>query len=533
MESSKLTLITQGAFTGVPIESLLGKWLKSGCFMHTPNHPKLHVLADVCRAVMAREKIGVLPDVELYLKDNLAVSACWPVYPEVAAKLGIQGHYHFKKPGEPVSMLGLEEFLQKSFAALSNYQKDDLTCSRLESDRYTSLADFLHGGMNGHARAGAAAPNGTSETLQPRSAQSKGTSPYEALPDYQFWRRAVERPLREEVDPVLRRRFQLRQEDKIATAGSCFAQHISRTLKANGCNYYVTETGASLSPEQSARRNFGVFSARYGNVYTARQLVQLFDRAYGRFIPDEPPWRREDGRYADPFRPQIEPDGFATPEHFESFRPSHLACVRCLFRTLDVLVFTLGLTESWISRSDGAVFPLAPGVVAGTMDPERHEFVNFETDQVIEDMQGFIDRLRGVNPKARMILTVSPVPLIATYENRHVLVSNTYSKSALRAAADALVRRNAMCDYFPSYEIITGNYTRGEYYEEDLRSVKQVGVDHVMRLFMRHYFSDESVPEDRSKLDQELAREAAIVGDIVCDEEALDQKRPVPAGAPI
>ena len=34
------------------------------------------------------------------------------------------------------------------------------------------------------------------------------------------------------------------------------------------------------------------------------------------------------------------------------------------FRDLDVFVFTLGLTEAWVAKADGAVFPLAPGVVS-------------------------------------------------------------------------------------------------------------------------------------------------------------------------
>ena len=50
--------------------------------------------------------------------------------------------------------------------------------------------------------------------------------------------------------------------------------------------------------------------------------------------------------------------------------------VREMFERLDVFVFTLGLTEAWRSRIDGAVYPLAPDVVAGKMGQAAHEFVN-------------------------------------------------------------------------------------------------------------------------------------------------------------
>ncbi|MGK3891080.1 hypothetical protein, partial [Enterococcus faecium] len=84
----------------------------------------------------------------------------------------------------------------------------------------------------------------------------------------------------------------------------------------------------------------------------------------GREVPAEPAWQRPDGRWADPFRPSIEPEGFATIEDLEADRRAHLAAVREMFAGLDVFVFTLGLTEAWVSRVDGAVFPIAPGVIA-------------------------------------------------------------------------------------------------------------------------------------------------------------------------
>jgi len=75
----------------------------------------------------------------------------------------------------------------------------------------------------------------------------------------------------------------------------------------------VSEPGPSwLSPATRASLGYGTFSARYGNIYTARQLLQLVERAYGRFTPDEPVWRRDDGGYGDPFRPRVEPEGFAS-----------------------------------------------------------------------------------------------------------------------------------------------------------------------------------------------------------------------------
>lgn len=306
--------------------------------------------------------------------------------------------------------------------------------------------------------------------------------PYMAMPDYAFWNKTVGRAKPGTLDPVTNPLFQITPQDRVATAGSCFAQHISKRLKASGFNYLVTEEtppDVELDPNESYD-----FSARYGNIYTARQLLQLFDMAFGYFTPVQQAWPLHTGGFCDPFRPRIQPGGFASVSDVIKARRKHLMAVRKMFKRLDVFVFTLGLTESFESVLDGAVYPMAPGVVGGNFDPASYRFVNFTVDDVVHDMQTFINKLRLVNKKARVLLTVSPVPLMATAEDRHVLLSTTYSKAVLRVAAEQVCRSNPGTCYFPSYEIITGPQSEGAYYGEDKRSITEKGVDHVMRVFM-------------------------------------------------
>ncbi|KAA3525435.1 hypothetical protein DXM29_16515 [Agrobacterium tumefaciens] len=96
-------------------------------------------------------------------------------------------------------------------------------------------------------------------------------------------------------------------------------------------------------------------------------------------------------------------------------------------------MFTLGLTECWISKIDGAVFPIAPGVVAGEIDDTRYEFRNFSEAEIINDMENVIDKIRRINSSIKFILRVSPAPLIATFEKENVLTATTYSNSASRS----------------------------------------------------------------------------------------------------
>ncbi len=354
--------------------------------------------------------------------------------------------------------------------------------------------------------------------------------PYKSLPQKAFWRRSVAGVSPADVDPVGVFDLRIDADTKVATAGSCFAQHIARYLKKSGFCYYVAEPGHPILPAATRERhNYGLFSARYGNIYTARQLWQLFERACGRFTPSEDVWQKAENVFVDPFRPTTQPGGFISREELLADRKQHLAAVRTMFETLDVFVFTLGLTECWRSRDDGAVFPVCPGVEGGAFDAGRYEFYNQPVEDVICDLTAFRNGLLEVNPKAQIIFTVSPVPLVATAElGEHVLSATTYSKSVLRVAAETMRRLFDNVHYFPSYEIVTSAFNRGAYYAPDLRNVVENGVRHVMRLFMQHATggSPDGVAEKAAQStpdEDEHVKAAQQLIDVECDEIALDR----------
>lgn len=353
--------------------------------------------------------------------------------------------------------------------------------------------------------------------------------PYVGLDNQQFWKRAGSGLDGREVDPVSDVPFTLTAADKIVTAGSCFAQHVARYLTEQGFNHYVTEKAYPFIDDTVAKKhNFGLFSARYGNLYTARQLLQLLQRAYGSFTPLAGHWSTPDGKaFADPFRPQIQPGGFSSLQELEADREQHLAAVRKSVENMDVFVFTLGLTEAWQDKRDGAVFPIAPGIAGGEFDDEIVEFYNFDHDETTDDLMKAFAFIRSKNPAAKFIVTVSPVPLNATYLPRHVWTSTTWSKAALRIAAEKVTTTLDDCCYFPSYEVITNPHVRGRYYAEDGREVLLTGVDHVMGLFAKHFFEDHEAEERPVKIEsvseeKQHNQKMEELIELLCDEEAID-----------
>ncbi|MFC7653654.1 GSCFA domain-containing protein [Pseudoduganella danionis] len=324
-----------------------------------------------------------------------------------------------------------------------------------------------------------------------------------------------------EIDPHLASTLRLDPQQQVASAGSCFAQRIAEALQQSGYGYMVAEDGpAFLSAEERKALGYGVYSARYGNLYTTLQLLQLFDRAYGHFDPVEPLWRNSEGAYLDPFRPNVQPGGFASASECLWDRRAHLAAVRRMFENLDVFIFTLGLTEAWLSSEDGAVFPVCPGSgLGGEFDPARHRYHNFSVAEVCEQLDQFVHRLAAVNPRAQIILTVSPVPLMATFEQRHVLQATTYSKSVLRVACEETIRRHSHVHYFASYEIVTATGDSQSYFAPDRRTVLPAAVQHVIACF-RHQYMGDAAPVVRAPAARN-EQAAALPAQPMCDEQLV------------
>lgn len=354
--------------------------------------------------------------------------------------------------------------------------------------------------------------------------------PYDDFPAPAWWRKSVVDLPFTAVEPISTPSFQVAQTDRVATAGSCFAQEIARYIRTSGFTFLDAEPAPPrLTAEERAVRQYGLFSARYGNIYTSRQMLQLIQRAYGTFRPGEDHWAGENGSFFDPFRPSIEPNGFASVEELRWSCEQHLAAVRAVVENADVLVFTLGLTECWRSKTDNAVYPSCPGCGVGTHDPAVHEPYNLRTSEVLEDLTELHSLLKAHNPSLRLILTVSPVPLIATMSGEHVLTATTYSKSVLRAAAGEFCSGRSDACYFPSYEIVTGQYARGAYFTDNLRTVTRAGVDHVMRCFFKMFSSgvptavgQHQDPPAPSTVQPTSDIAAALA--LVCDEEQLQRR---------
>jgi len=343
-------------------------------------------------------------------------------------------------------------------------------------------------------------------------------NPYEDLPQKAFWKLAVANKSMFDISELWDPKFHIEPKQKIVTFGSCFAQHIGQALKNQGFMWFSTERPPfGLSEKNCKKYNYNIFSSRTGNIYTTTLLKQWTEWALGTKAPPYEIWENDE-RYYDPFRPSIEPNGFASPEEARNSLNQTIRSFRESIEIAQYFVFTLGLTESWHNTENNYEYPICPGTIAGDFDAQKHKFVNQQYGQIILALEQSMEMMRSINPNLKFIFTVSPVPLTATNTRQHVAVATMASKSTLRAVTNQLATNNTYVDYFPSYEIINSPMFKGVFFEPNQRNVSLYGVNFVMSNFFKclaDKFGSHGSPDEAQVAISEKADE-------VCEEEILE-----------
>lgn len=339
-------------------------------------------------------------------------------------------------------------------------------------------------------------------------------NPYQTLDADKFWRTGVaDKSFADLYEGMWRPKFKIEKSSSIVTAGSCFAQHVGKWLTRNGYQWV-----------QSEQMDGANFSFATGNIYTPALLRQWVELAVGGRA-NEGAIAQKEGRYFDLLRPNFCADGFESEAALLAARDLAAAEILNYLTAADVFIFTLGLTEAWVG-TDGTVYPMCPGTLAGDYDPAQHHFKNYTVAETIAEMDLTFELVRAFNKDIKFLLTVSPVPLTATATDAHVLSASTYSKSVLRAAAGALCETSPEVDYFPSFELISAHPQKGAFFEENLREVKSDGVAFVMRHFQQALDPTRDETNDLAQQEKTAAQQeqpdADSVDDTICEEVFLE-----------
>jgi hypothetical protein len=164
-----------------------------------------------------------------------------------------------------------------------------------------------------------------------------------------------------------------------------------------------------------------------------------------------------------------------------------------------VIVLTLGLNEVWYDNQSSRHLNCAPSFFATRRNPDRFTLHITDCFENIEQLEAIRSHILRINAQAKLIVTVSPVPLSETFSGRDIVVANTYSKSTLRVAAEVFSARHDNVDYFPSYDMIAIS-PRDLAYGVDCLHVSDRVVGRVMREFLRLYMDLDVEPQDFTEL---------------------------------
>jgi hypothetical protein len=232
----------------------------------------------------------------------------------------------------------------------------------------------------------------------------------------------------------------------VASIGSCFAREIRRRLIQRDYNYVTEETHHPAAIHASAA---------WERVYNTFCLRQIFEYTFESWQPDLRWWiSPQSQKVQDPYRRIIL---YESVDAAEADFAQHRLHSRRALQQAAVLILTLGLTEIWQDRVDGSVIslPSGPYVTEGG-DMGRYEFRVSRYGENLENLERIHEIMARYNPACKLIVTISPVNLWATFRrDLDVISASCNSKSTLRAAADEFAVRHENVFYFPAFEMAT------------------------------------------------------------------------------
>ena len=256
-------------------------------------------------------------------------------------------------------------------------------------------------------------------------------------------------------------KFRITRNTPVTAMGSCFAVEISRHLQKAGYSYI------KHSPIDA--------SGPWGKVYNPASFRQFMEHAAGTWKP-QVEW--PNGRC--PYR-KWTPGTKEWTVGDHPYAELREATIRTL-QEAEVFILTLGLIETWRHTTGDVVYQVPPKEVADDYYLDVATVLDIREDVVLG-----MEAAQSVNPNLKFVLTVSPVPLRATFRTDcDVFTANLDSKNRLRIAARGIT--DSMVDYFPSYEMAMADPNP---FRSDNRHIRPELIAYIMRRW-----TDETIQGD-------------------------------------
>jgi hypothetical protein len=271
------------------------------------------------------------------------------------------------------------------------------------------------------------------------------------------------------VIPNFIEKFKFDKNDQIFTIGSCFAREIESHLYHTGFNMLYTKFTPSIqSFRQHEQGEYPILpTSHLINEYNVGAIVQRIENAFNIFQYDVNAGVQEHGEfYKDMF---LHGDSFPVTITQLIQRRKEVEQFYKELTNADIVIITFGLIECWYDNKYNVFLNKTPSYDHVKLHPGRYDFHRLTYDEVIQKIERIITLLTTFGkPNVKILFTVSPVQLDATFTKQNCILATSYSKAILRSAVGSICDNYSFVDYFPSYEIVTSRGCNGGYADDNV-----------------------------------------------------------------
>ncbi len=249
------------------------------------------------------------------------------------------------------------------------------------------------------------------------------------------------------------------ENSNIFTMGSCFATNIQKAFVKRKAELGISNKGEDnlLHVPSSVNNSFGI--------------TQFFEWALENKIDSTSYWYDDNGKYT----------ASSEREKYQEW-----------LKSSDGFIFTFGVSEIWKDLETDTVFWRAVPQDLYNENKVRYKFELSTVEQNINNMKRLIETIHKNVGNVPIILTVSPVPLLATFRGVSAVSANSVSKAILRVAVDQIMSLNLdNVYYWPSYEVFKdiAPHIKDSSFQSDVTNhPHNYIVKDVVNLFFDNYF---------------------------------------------
>ena len=253
---------------------------------------------------------------------------------------------------------------------------------------------------------------------------------------------------------------------KVLLVGSCFADEIGEKMVKGGFEAMVNPFGTLYNPASIAASLLRCISERE---YAADSVEIIQDELEGKWHS----WMHHTSFSSTEKGVLIERMNQTVHE------------VSAFLREVDVLIVTLGTAIIYRLKETGMLVANCHKQLDSLFVRER-----MSAYDIVDQWQMLLQLLESVNPKLRVIFTVSPIR--HKRDGYHV---NQISKGILLQGVDEIVNcksSNGKWNYFPSYEIMMDELRDYRFYADDMIHPSAQAVEYIWQRFQDTYFDNKT-----------------------------------------